>query len=168
MSTLTTILGSDTITSSRTVLNANMAALNTDKIETSVIDTDTALTANSDSKIASQKAIRAYVDARGANANVTVPSRFIGTVYQNTSGKAITVAVTISVNVSTGNSGGADAIIGVTATPNITVGSSVFGFSNGSITQYGQVFFVVPNNYYYKMSSVSSGCTLVNWIEYTS
>jgi hypothetical protein len=73
MSTLTTILGGDTITSSRTVINTNFSNLNTDKIETSVIDTDTALAANSDAKIPSQKAVKAYVDAGGqANASTTV------------------------------------------------------------------------------------------------
>lgn len=76
MSTITTILGTDTITSSRTVLNANMAALNTDKIETSVIDTDTALAANSDSKIPSQKAVKAYIDALGGLTNL-VPTASI-------------------------------------------------------------------------------------------
>jgi len=63
MSTITTINGSDTITSSRTVINTNFANLNADKIETSVLDTDTALTANSDTKIPTQKAVKAYVDA---------------------------------------------------------------------------------------------------------
>ena len=63
MSTLTTINGTDTITSSRTVINTNLSNLNTDKIETSVLDTDTALTANSDAKIPTQKAVKAYVDA---------------------------------------------------------------------------------------------------------
>jgi hypothetical protein len=65
MSTITTINGSDTITSSRAVINTNFANLNTDKIETSVIDTDTALAANSDAKIPSQKAVKSYVDAIG-------------------------------------------------------------------------------------------------------
>lgn len=63
MSTITTIAAGDTITSSRTVLNDNFSSLNTDKIETSVLDTDTTLAANSDSKIATQKAVKAYVDA---------------------------------------------------------------------------------------------------------
>lgn len=76
MSTLTTINASDTITSSRTVLNANMAALNTDKIETSVIDTDTTLAANSDAKIPSQKAVKAYVDA-GGNVNASETTKGI-------------------------------------------------------------------------------------------
>ncbi len=73
MSTITTIGASDTITSSRTVLNSNFSALNTDKFETADIDTDTALTANSDTKVPSQKAVKAYIDGVGvANASVTV------------------------------------------------------------------------------------------------
>lgn len=64
MSTITTIASSDLITNSRTVLNTNFSNLNTDKIETSTLDTDTALTANSDSKIATQKAVKAYIDAK--------------------------------------------------------------------------------------------------------
>ena len=65
MATINTILGSDTITSSRTVINQNFTNLNTDKIETSVLDTDTALAANSDLKVATQKAVKAYIDALG-------------------------------------------------------------------------------------------------------
>jgi hypothetical protein len=42
-------------------------------METSVLDTDTALTANSDAKVATQKAVKAYVDGVGvANATTTV------------------------------------------------------------------------------------------------
>ena len=63
MATITTIAAGDTITSSRTVLNTNFSNLNSDKMETSVLDTDTALAANSDSKVATQKATKAYVDA---------------------------------------------------------------------------------------------------------
>ncbi len=65
MSTLVTIQASDLITNSRADINSNFSALNTDKVETSAIDTDTTLAANSDSKVASQKAIKAYVDALG-------------------------------------------------------------------------------------------------------
>ena len=63
MSTLTTIQSGDLITNSRTDINNNFSALNTDKMETSVLDTDTTLAANSDSKVATQKAVKAYVDA---------------------------------------------------------------------------------------------------------
>lgn len=63
MSTITTIQSTDLITNSRADINNNFTNLNSDKIETSVIDTDTALAANSDSKIATQKATKAYADA---------------------------------------------------------------------------------------------------------
>lgn len=63
MSTLATIQATDQITSSRTDINDNFTALNTDKIETSVLDTDTALAADSDLKVATQKAVKGYVDA---------------------------------------------------------------------------------------------------------
>jgi len=76
MATINTILGSDTITSSRTVINANFTALNSDKIETSVLDTDTALTNNSDIRVATQKAVKAYVDA-GGNVNASETTRGI-------------------------------------------------------------------------------------------
>lgn len=45
-------------------------------METSVLDTDTALTANSDSKVATQKAVKAYVDA-GGNVNASTTTKGI-------------------------------------------------------------------------------------------
>jgi hypothetical protein len=73
MSTITTINSTDQITNSRSVINTNFSNLNTDKMETSVLDTDTALAANSDAKVPSQKAIKTYVDTvGGANASTTV------------------------------------------------------------------------------------------------
>lgn len=63
MSSITTINSGDLISGSRTDINNNFSALNTDKIETSTLDTDTTLAANSDAKIATQKATKAYVDA---------------------------------------------------------------------------------------------------------
>lgn len=74
MSTITALTGSDGVTTanSMTKINTNFSNLNTDKVETSAIDTDTTLAANSDSKIASQKATKAYVDAQvTANASET-------------------------------------------------------------------------------------------------
>jgi hypothetical protein len=65
MATITTINENDQITDSRTVINANFANLDSDKIETSTLDTDTTFAANSDSKIPTQKAVKAYVDAGG-------------------------------------------------------------------------------------------------------
>lgn len=76
MSTITTIAAGDQITNSRADINTNFSNLNTDKIETSVIDTDTALTANSDAKIPSQKAVKTYVDA-GGNVNASETTKGI-------------------------------------------------------------------------------------------
>lgn len=76
MSTITTINATDLITDSRAVINTNFSNLNTDKIETSYLDTDTTLAANSDVKIATQKAVKAYVDA-GGNVNASTTARGI-------------------------------------------------------------------------------------------
>ena len=73
MSTITTIASGDLISTSRTTINTNLSNLNTDKMETSVLDTDTTLAANSDLKVASQKAVKTYIDTSGgANASETV------------------------------------------------------------------------------------------------
>lgn len=61
MTSLTTINGGDLPTNSRTDINNNFSALNSGKIETSVIDTDNTLSANSDAKIPTQKAVGEYV-----------------------------------------------------------------------------------------------------------
>lgn len=76
MSTLTTIQSGDLISNSRADINNNFDALNTDKMETSVLDTDTTLAANSDAKIPSQKAVKAYVDA-GGNVNASTTAKGI-------------------------------------------------------------------------------------------
>jgi len=87
---ITTIQGTDLITNSRTDINNNFASLNTNKIETDYLDTDTTLAANSDSKIATQKAVKAYVDA-GGNQNASETTRGIvqeATDAQTTAGTA--------------------------------------------------------------------------------
>lgn len=70
MATITTIDATDLISDSRADINTNFANLNSDKIETSVLDTDTALAANSDAKVATQKAVKAYIDALGGLSNL--------------------------------------------------------------------------------------------------
>ncbi len=76
MSTIATIDATDQITSSRADINTNFANLNADKIETSVLDTDTALAANSDAKIPSQKAVKAYVDGGG---DISITTKIVPT-----------------------------------------------------------------------------------------
>ncbi len=76
MATIVTIQAADQITNSRADLNTNFANLNSDKIETSYLDTDTSLAANSDTKIATQKAVKAYVDT-GGNVNASTTAKGI-------------------------------------------------------------------------------------------
>jgi len=71
-----TINADDQITSSRADINQNFANLNDGKIDVTFISTDTTLSENSDTKIPSQKAIKAYVDAGGA---VGFPDSYVTT-----------------------------------------------------------------------------------------
>lgn len=72
MSTISTLASGETGANSRTIINTNFTNLNNDKIETSVLDTDTTLAANSDLKVPTQKAVKAYVDSGGnQNASTT-------------------------------------------------------------------------------------------------
>lgn len=71
-----TIQATDVIATSRTDINSNFTELYDNKIETSTLDTDTALTANSNTKIATQAAVKAYVDA-GGNVNASETARGI-------------------------------------------------------------------------------------------
>jgi len=75
MSAITTIQETDVISTSRTTINTNFANLNSDKIEISYLDTDTSLTANSDSKIATQKAVKTYIDIVGAVSPATTTTK---------------------------------------------------------------------------------------------
>lgn len=76
MSSITVINSTDLITDSRAVINTNFSNLNSDKIESSYLDTDTTLAANSDTKIATQKAVKAYVDT-GGNVNASETTKGI-------------------------------------------------------------------------------------------
>lgn len=74
MSTITNLEGSTPVTTNgaAAIINNNFDALNDEKLETSMLDTDTSLTANSDERIPSQKAVRAFVLSGGqANASET-------------------------------------------------------------------------------------------------
>ena len=66
MSTITALVGSDGVTeaNSMTKINTNFSNLNTDKMETSVLDTSTDLdgASASDAKVPSQLAVKTYAD----------------------------------------------------------------------------------------------------------
>lgn len=147
MSTLQNIDETDLITDSRADINGNFSALNSEKIETSVLDTDSTLAANSDTRICSQKATKAYVDS-GGNVNATETTKGIveiATQAEVNAGTAIggtgaSVAVTPATLVSYATS----EIVSVTTTESETlqhsndtavVDSANSGFVNTHITR---------------------------------
>jgi len=70
---ITTIAGTDVISTSRTTINSNFSSILAEKIELDYLSTDTTLAANSDTKIATQKAVKTYIDTSGgANASETI------------------------------------------------------------------------------------------------
>jgi len=67
MASITPIEDTDLISESNEVINTNFTNLNDDKIETSTLDTDVTLAADSDAKIATQRAVKSYVDTTSNN-----------------------------------------------------------------------------------------------------
>lgn len=158
MSTLVTIQPTDLITNSRADLNTNFENLNDDKIETSVLDTDTALTANSDAKIPTQKAVKAYVDSAGSiNSSTTVR----GVVEEATNDEVLARTTTggtgarlfinpssLSQVVKFGGTG-ADGALTVTGATAIDLGSAqtvIKNYTSISITGTGALTFTNPHS----------------------
>ena len=72
MSDITVIDETNIVANSRADINENFANLNSDKIETSVLDASGSLTSDSDAKIATQKATKTYVDGKGGTPALTL------------------------------------------------------------------------------------------------
>jgi len=157
---ITTINSTDLITNSRTDINNNFASLNTNKIETSVLDTDTTLAANSDLKVATQKAVKAYVDS-GGNANASTTAKGIvqeATAAQVTAGTAAgNTGARLFVNPSTlltaglfkfGGTGADGALAIASGTTTIDLANAavvVKNYTSISITGTGVLAFINPN-----------------------
>lgn len=152
MSTIVTINSGDLITNSRADLNTNFGNLNTDKFEKSNIDTDTTLAANSDTKVASQKAVKAYVDAGG---NVNASTSLRGIVQEATAAQVVSqtavgsTGARLYVNPSTVSSLFKFGGTGADGALNVTSGTTTIAL--------GAAAFVVKN---YTSINVSSGATL--------
>lgn len=153
MSTITTINSSDLITNSRTDINTNFSNLNTDKIETSVIDTDNTLAANSDSKIPSQKAVKAYVDT-GGNVNASETTKGIveeatdaevtaGTATGGTGAKLFVTPAKLATRVT--NLGIASAVTSITPQPDfVSFSSSGFSTAGNTTAFVGRIKIEFP------------------------
>ncbi len=123
MSTITSLVGTDGITTANSMakINTNFSNLNTDKIETSVIDTDTSLAANSDSKIASQKAAKTYTD--------TVAGQLASTTAKGNVEEA--TLAELNAGTATGATGAR-----LFVNPSIIIGSNIITKLNGGATNY--------------------------------
>ena len=161
MSTITTIASGDLISTSRTTINTNLSNLNTDKMETSVLDTDTTLAANSDLKVASQKAVKTYIDTSGgANASETVRGIVeeatdaevtAGTATGATGAKLFVTPAKLATrlgNIIKFGGTGADGALSITGTTSIDVGAVkiyILNYTSISITGSGKLTFTNPH-----------------------
>jgi len=146
MSILTTINAGDNISTSRTDINTNFSNLNADKVETTVLDTDTTLAANSDLKVATQKAVKAYVDS-GGNTNASTTVR--GVVEEATSGE-------VAAGTGTGATG-ARLFINPSSMPAIFNG---FGSGADGDLNVASGTTTMAANRYYSSVTVSAGAVL--------
>lgn len=158
MSSITVINSTDLITDSRAVINTNFSNLNSDKIESSYLDTDTTLAANSDTKIATQKAVKAYVDT-GGNVNASETTKGIveeatdaevtaGTATGATGAKLFITPAKIG-NVLKFGGTGADGALSITSgATSIDLGNAAVvtkNYTSISITGTGSLTFTNPN-----------------------
>lgn len=90
--------------------------------------------------------------------HVVTGSRALTTIYQNTTGKTMFVAVSVSVGTSVNVIGYTDS----SATPTTVVAESYIG---NAATPWGNVYFMVLNNNYYEVVPGGSG-TLQYWVEW--
>lgn len=142
-------LATGAVTKSKIENVANMKALgNTSGSaaapqEVAILDEDT-MSSDSDTSLATQQSIKAYVDSITIGVNQTwqsmASSRAASTSYQNTTGKPIMVAIKNSAL-------GAGKQVQV-STDNFASNSVQLG-SQGN-QENSEFFFIVPNNHYYK------------------
>ena len=192
MSTITTINASDAPKDSRAVINTNFSNLNTDKIETSVLSTSGTLTENSDSRVATQKATKTYVDTQvAANAvptcltlipkptfsggtqditSVQVTGNTTGFIYQ------IPIPFKITVNKISFRTNS----VSVAGTYKISLYSEngqtqLFSVTTASVSASSTIYttavssvVVSPGNYYLMIQAVSTAnASMYAWITYT-
>ena len=132
--------------------------MNNEKIETSYLDTDTSLSNNSDSKIPTQKAVKAYVDA-GGNVNASEIQRGIveeatdaevlaGTAVGATGAKLFVTPAKIK-NFRKFGGTGADGALNITSgITNLDLGGATIferNYTSISITGTGQLTFSNPH-----------------------
>lgn len=89
------------------------------------------------------------------------PGNAKDTIYQNTSGKFR--LVTVSISITSGVAAQAIAYIGAATPPTTVVVNSYY---DGTASIYLTFSFIVPNNYYYKVTEAAGTITILEWHEW--
>lgn len=120
---------------SLTALKADIDALNTGKIATTVLDTDGTLAADSDLKIATQKAVKTYVDTEISGISVD-------TLWTDGSGSITPDNVTVGITCQLTDNGwwNVDRTVGATTGDQYGLGAGVIRATAGSNNLVGGVF----------------------------
>ena len=97
-------------------------------------------------------------------------SRLFNTVYQNTTGKPISVMISASMTITSGGFGYRDltAYVGTTENPNIMADQETYYNMTGSnMSVYPTLTFIVPLNHYYRVEHDTATSTMgaANWNE---
>lgn len=103
-----------------------------------------------------------WADAPAVPSSVSIPSRSIDTVYQNTTGGTIIVSVVIRVDGATNER--AVIKIGSSSPPGTPVGQA--RHQGGGYSEHTHTF-LVPNNWYYEVVTLNSSPSVSNWTEYS-
>tara|TARA_R110002020_G_scaffold328569_2_gene544516 strand:- start:98 stop:763 length:666 start_codon:yes stop_codon:yes gene_type:complete len=130
--------------------------------EVAILDEDN-MSSDSATSLATQKSIKAYVDAGDANQigvgqtwQDVKTSRSINTWFQNTTGRPIQVVISIT---SDGSNTGSVQV----ATDSSSSSTYITLSQIGTAVSESGTTFTIPNNYYYRYAS--TGTTLRTWCE---
>jgi len=126
-----------------------LSAANLNNIEAGIVAEEAA-------RIAADATLTSEMDA----VSIASPSRALDTVYQNTSGKMVMVAITFGLTTTCQ----VDVYIGAASPPTTQVGGCS---QTGATSVRSCVTFLVPTSYYYKATSAAGTPTKIYWVEWT-
>lgn len=103
--------------------------------------------------------------------SVSQPSRAIGTIYQNTSGKLLIVVASIALDTVAATDTAKCTALNDTVTPPVSEDGQIES-NLGAVgqTETLQIIILVPSGNYYEITSTVTGtgtATLIKWTEYT-
>ena len=101
---------------------------------------------------------------------ITAPARAFGTIYQNTTGRPLLVIVSVvSKKQAESDDAYGTAFVKATSPPDVTVASAgQLALATSAVSEiHTNLVFMVPNEYYYQITSITSGTGLFTIIEWT-